>query len=129
MPATSAAAQQKQGNGAPKGSSGVGAAGGGNAAGNGGTEYKASAHAEQTEQLKKRTYCLLYDFIQKKEQVLRHLSLPKYQVAWLRVPNVDAFREDRSDRHSPVPDREGDDASKPEGKAVAPDLAVGSSSP
>ena len=60
---------------------------------------------------------------------MRHLSLPKYQVAWLRVPNVDAFREDRSDRHSSVADREGADASKPEGKAAAPDLAAGSSPP
>ena len=51
---------------AQKGNGGT-AAREGNAAGNSGADYKSAANAEQTEQLKKRAYCLLYDFIQKKE--------------------------------------------------------------
>ena len=64
VPAASTATQQKH-NAAQKGSSGTGAgaAGGSNAPGNSGPDYKSTVSVEQTEKLKKRTYCLLYDFI------------------------------------------------------------------
>jgi hypothetical protein len=39
-----------------------------------------------TQELKKRVYWLLYDFMRQKESVLKHLELPKYLVPWLRIP-------------------------------------------
>ena len=36
---------------------------------------------------------MLYDFIQRKEHVLKNLNLPKYEVPWLRVPNFEGSRE------------------------------------
>ena len=38
--------------------------------------------------LKKKAYCMLYQFINKRDQILRNLDLPSYQVQWLRVPKT-----------------------------------------
>ena len=38
--------------------------------------------------LKKKAYCMLNQFINKRDQILRNLDLPLYQVPWLRVPKT-----------------------------------------
>ena len=37
---------------------------------------------------KKKAYCLLVQFIAKRDQILRNLDLPTYEVPWLRVPQT-----------------------------------------
>ena len=48
-----------------------------------------AAEADQEELiLKKKAYCLLYQFISKRDSILRNLDLPSYEVPWLRVPQT-----------------------------------------
>lgn len=48
-----------------------------------------SGTKEQEEMLaKKKAYYLLYQFINKRDQILRSLDLPMYEVPWLRVPQT-----------------------------------------
>ena len=40
---------------------------------------------EMQENLKVRVYKLLYDFIERREQILKQLDLPKYPIPWLKT--------------------------------------------
>ena len=40
---------------------------------------------ERTDSLKYRVYKLLYDFIQRRDQLLKELDLPKYKIPWLKI--------------------------------------------
>lgn len=42
---------------------------------------------EDQEQLRYRISCLLYDFIDRKENILKHLKLPKFEIPWLIIGN------------------------------------------
>jgi len=48
--------------------------------------------------LKKKAYCMLYQFINKRDQILRNLDLPTYQVPWLRVPQTDDLNAKKAKR-------------------------------
>jgi hypothetical protein len=50
------------------------------------SDKKKNEEPSISQELKKRAYWLLYDFMRQKESVLKHLNLPKYNVPWLRVP-------------------------------------------
>jgi len=47
---------------------------------------KKSEEPSISQELKKRAYWMLYEFMRQKESVLKHLNLPKYKIPWLRVP-------------------------------------------
>lgn len=45
------------------------------------------------QELKRRAYWLLYDFMRQKDSILKQLNLPKYLVPWLRIPVSTNFPE------------------------------------
>ena len=55
---------------------------------------------------------MLYDFIQRKEHVLKNLNLPKYEVPWLRVPNFEGSREKDHKDASRAINKEQNDTTK-----------------